>query len=97
MGLHYAGLATGLKRARQGDLDEAKHQMAAKRTVSDNDKGEDSVTHGPNFPSWTVAEARIYAAAKLGRCVLVLDDYVVDATAYLSEHVRSLWFCVLRC
>lgn len=29
-------------------------------------------------------------------CITVLDDYVVDATAYLSEHVRSLQY-IIRC
>ncbi|KAF7796575.1 hypothetical protein EIP86_007756 [Pleurotus ostreatoroseus] len=86
MGLHYMGLATSLKRARQEDLNEAKLHMAAKRDMPAEGKRQVTATRQPNSPSWTMEEARAYAAAKLGRCVLVLDDYVVDATTYLSEH-----------
>lgn len=96
MCFHYLGLAKGLKRARQTDLDEAQHHMITKQTLSDSDKSQDAPTYGLNVPSWTLAEARAYAAAKPGRCVLVVDDYVVDATAYLGEHVRSLRLSILR-
>ena len=89
MSLHYMGLATSLKRARQDDLNEAKLHMAAKRDMPDEDKRQVTATRQLSSPSWTMEETRAYAAAKLGRCVLVLDDYVVDATTYLSEHVRS--------
>ena len=88
MGLHYMGVATNLKRARQEDLNEAQLHMATKRDMPAEGKRQVTATSEPNSPSWTIEEARAYAAAKLGRCVLVLDDYVVDATTYLSEHVR---------
>ena len=35
-------------------------------------------------------EARAYAVANPGRCVLIVNDCCVDATAYLSEHVRLI-------
>lgn len=39
--------------------------------------------------SWTKEELTKYATAK-GRCVLLLRGYAVDATEYMTEHVRLL-------
>ena len=36
---------------------------------------------------WTLEEAHACAAAS-GRCLVVIDGFVVDVTDYLKEHVR---------
>ena len=43
-----------------------------------------------NLPVWTVAQSRTYVASKAGRCVLILEDLVVDATSYMNEHVSTV-------
>ncbi|KAF7796574.1 hypothetical protein EIP86_007755 [Pleurotus ostreatoroseus] len=85
LGLHYFSLATNLKRARQIDLDEAKRLMSAKQNGSARIE-KDAANPRMNVPSWTMDEARAYAVANPGRCVLIVNDCCVDATAYLSEH-----------
>jgi len=37
---------------------------------------------------WDLQRALHYAKAVPGRCVLVIDGYVVDATKFMGEHVR---------
>lgn len=44
---------------------------------------------------WGFEELRGYLKAKPGRCVLLLDGMVVDATSYLGEHVRILMLMFL--
>lgn len=81
-------------------MDEAKNHMEAKRSMFDGDeKNLDISTYESNtqIPSWTLEETRTYAAAKPGRCVVVLDNRAVDVTTYLSEHVRRVYTqCSIR-
>lgn len=75
-------------------MDEAKSHMEAKRNMSDGgEKNLDIPTYESDTQilSWTVEETRTYAAAKPGRCVVVLDNRAVDVTTYLSEHVSRVY------
>jgi cytochrome b involved in lipid metabolism len=38
--------------------------------------------------SWNIAEVFDYIAEDKERCVLVINGYVVDATTYMTAHVR---------
>lgn len=39
---------------------------------------------------WGADEVELFSRGKPGRCVLLLDGFVVDSTSYLSEHVCHL-------
>lgn len=39
---------------------------------------------------WTVEEAYVYAVSSLARCLIVIDNFVVDVTEYLKEHVSQV-------
>ena len=41
-------------------------------------------------PVWNEDDLRKYVNAKPGRCVVILDGYVIDVTRYLGEHVGIL-------
>ncbi len=45
---------------------------------------EDDHWDGPN---WTIDDVQLYIQGTLGRCVLLIDDFVIDATSYMGEHV----------
>lgn len=87
-GLHYLGLVTSVRRARPGDIDEARHYMRQKAL------GRETTTAEPAEPwngdEWTVKEAQVYAASNPGRCLIVIDSFIVDATEYLKEHVSQV-------
>lgn len=84
---HTFGLASGLRRVRETDMLEAKRHMA-------------HAHHHHALPAlsdiaavwvgdvWGVDALREYIRGKPGRCVLLLDGLLVDATSYLGEHVR---------
>jgi stearoyl-CoA desaturase (Delta-9 desaturase) len=40
-------------------------------------------------PSWSTDEVEKYVRGKPGRCVVLVDGFIVDATEYLGEHVRA--------
>ncbi|KAF5353846.1 hypothetical protein D9758_010555 [Tetrapyrgos nigripes] len=137
--LHYCGLITGLRRAREKDVNEARSYMTYKETYgvpppedseeedfefssvdhsgtqSDGDSasshdeeasgsgsasGSSSRSSGSStstmrtrssngrgkWPMWTMKDVEEYVDAKQGRCVLVIGEWVVDATSYLGEH-----------
>ncbi|KAF5353664.1 hypothetical protein D9758_008688 [Tetrapyrgos nigripes] len=131
--LHYCGLITGLRRAREKDVNEARSYMTYKETYGvpppedsdDEDFGFSSVddsgtqsdgdsssshdgessgsgsgssssststmrTRSSNgrgkWQMWTMKDVEEYVDAKQGRCVLLIGEWVVDATSYLGEH-----------
>lgn len=91
LALHFLGLATSLRRARDKDLNEAKTHMLIKSGVVscfDDEEGEDNDSQ---YPCWTIEEAQKYADSKAGSCIVVIDRYVVDATTYMGEHVRRFF------
>lgn len=74
----------GLRSVRDEDLKEAMQYMHFKDT------------HGVPPPQteapwdkqiWDLPQAHEYIESKPGRCVVVIDDYFVDVSAYLGEHV----------
>jgi stearoyl-CoA desaturase (Delta-9 desaturase) len=81
------GLVTGLRQAREEDISSARWHMDAK-THSHGSHG-----HGLEFPEtsvadMTLAEVQAYIERQGSRHVLLIDGWVVDATTYVSEHVR---------
>ncbi|CCL98134.1 uncharacterized protein FIBRA_00128 [Fibroporia radiculosa] len=88
--LRLTGLASGLKQARPSDISEAQdymlHKVSAEEYV-DSSKGEKS-TDDWEGDRWTFAEVKshVEAARLSGRCILIIDGYVIDATSYLGEH-----------
>lgn len=88
MALHRLGFAAGLRRAREGDLKEAKAYMHLKAhhqaPVEDDDTWDGEV--------WTLDQVEDYRKSSPGRCMLLVRGFVVDATAYLAEHVSLQCF-----
>ena len=84
LSLNTVGLATGLRRVRDKELDEARLYILNKQRST---AAEISAASFEQCPSWTLEKTREYAAAQPGRCVLVVNGLVIDATAYLGEHV----------
>lgn len=83
--LHATGFASGLRRARDRDVDEAKTYMLDKLHNGENVELADA-----QCPLWTFGQVRDFVAANPGRCVLVISGHVVDATGYLGEHVSPM-------
>ncbi|PBK76831.1 hypothetical protein ARMSODRAFT_948673 [Armillaria solidipes] len=82
IGLHKLGFATGLRRARKDDMLEAVEYMQHKYAYG-VPPAEDDHWDGPN---WTIDDVQSYIQGTLGRCVLLIDDFVIDATSYMGEH-----------
>ncbi|KAH9947108.1 fatty acid desaturase-domain-containing protein [Amylocystis lapponica] len=86
--LHALGLVSGLKRARNEDVYSAHAYMLQKERSSVPSEVV-MEEEGPwKGPTWTPDQVRTYvqAGGRGGRCVVVLDGFVVDITAYLAEH-----------
>ena len=86
--MHRLGYVKGLRRARDADLRAALAHMQLKghhhHETSDEEDEEPW-----NGPVWSVADLKDKASQ--GACLLVIEGYVVDATAYLGEHVSYLF------
>ncbi|KAJ3511348.1 hypothetical protein NLJ89_g4142 [Agrocybe chaxingu] len=80
--LHKLGLATSLRRVRSEDLGEALRYMH-KKTVLGIIEPEDDSWDGPE---WNIEQVKQFAQLKPGRCVVLINGFVVDATLYLGEH-----------
>ena len=92
LGLYYLGLATGLRRARKEDLEDAKLHMSSKGHHTVPVPPISSTTPAKHdHPTWTIEQARVYASSKVGICLLVLDGSILDVTTYLGEHVCSVY------
>lgn len=80
--LHRLGFATGLRRARQEDIADAKNYMHYKTKYgvcpSNTETWEGQV--------WNLEELKRYIRALPGQSVVIIDGYAVDATPYLAEH-----------
>ncbi|KAF9068664.1 hypothetical protein BDP27DRAFT_1223879 [Rhodocollybia butyracea] len=81
--LHSMGLVTGLRRARGIDIQEALAYMDHKSLhgVPPRDDEEDN-----EKCTWTVEEVKLYVRKQPGRCIVLVNGWIVDVTAYLSEH-----------
>jgi hypothetical protein len=44
-------------------------------------------TKEDNIPDWTLEQLEQYIYHNDGRCLVLLDGYIVDVTSYLVEHV----------
>ncbi|KAF5391852.1 hypothetical protein D9757_001813 [Collybiopsis confluens] len=90
--LHQLGLATGLRQARDADLKEALAYMNHKSLYGvppeEDDDERLSSDHLKNegCQYWTIDAARLYVKERPGRCVVLLNGWVLDVTAYLGEH-----------
>ncbi|KAJ7193290.1 hypothetical protein GGX14DRAFT_16256 [Mycena pura] len=81
--LYRLGLVNSLRSARDQDLKEAQEYM--------HFKGKHGVAPAPQDASWTgetwdMHRALEHIKSMPGSCVVVIDDYFVDVTAYLREH-----------
>lgn len=81
--LHYFGLASKLRRAKGEDIRGGLEYMRLK------DQGIEFSEEEDVLPNWTRTQLRDHVN-KGNSCLIMLDGYVVDATSYLSEHVRVL-------
>jgi stearoyl-CoA desaturase (Delta-9 desaturase) len=81
--LHHLGFATGLRRARQEDLAEAKDYMhyKSKHGVSPSN------TETWEGIVWNLEELDRHIRASPWKSVILIEGFAVDATSYLSEHV----------
>lgn len=86
MALHYFGFATGLRRARQEDLAEAKRYMRFKTTIGIAP----SNVEAWKGQVWNHEELDKYIQASPEKVVVLIDGFAIDVTLYLSEHV---WHC----
>ncbi|KAF8971683.1 hypothetical protein BDZ97DRAFT_2024637 [Flammula alnicola] len=82
LGLQKLGLASSLRRAREEDLVEAVRHMQKKEALGIVEP-EDNSWDGE---VWNLGRVKEYAEAKAGRCIVLIDGFVVDATQYLGEH-----------
>ncbi|KAH9486300.1 Acyl-CoA desaturase [Psilocybe cubensis] len=80
--LQQLGLVASLRRARKEDLDEAIHHMKKKASTG-VDEPEDRRWDGE---TWNNVQVVDFAKAKTGRCIVLIDGYAVDVTAYLGQH-----------
>jgi stearoyl-CoA desaturase (delta-9 desaturase) len=70
-----------LRRAKNSDLKEAIEYMRRKET------GVVEVEAGTwNGEVWNTGQVQEYVE-KLGKCVVMIDGFVVDVTSYLGDHV----------
>lgn len=83
LALQQLGLVVSLRRARKEDLVEALHHMKKKEStgvVEPEDNSWDGET-------WNILQVIEFAKAKTGRCIVLVDGFAVDVTAYLGQHV----------
>ncbi|KAF9041780.1 hypothetical protein BDZ89DRAFT_1100041 [Hymenopellis radicata] len=80
--LSKSGLATGLRRARPIDMKEAVSYMKHKRSHGYAEETEE-LWEGPH---WNLAQVEAFVQESPGRCIILIDDFVVDATGYMREH-----------
>jgi stearoyl-CoA desaturase (delta-9 desaturase) len=45
---------------------------------------------------WNLDELEKYVQASPGKCIILIEGFAVNATSYLTEHVRHHSFCVLH-
>ncbi|KAI9569458.1 hypothetical protein HD554DRAFT_2020584 [Boletus coccyginus] len=85
-GLHYLGLVTSIRQARQEDIDEARHYMKQKALRLGKEMTTTEADEPWSGKEWTIEEAHVYAVSSLARCSIVIDSFVVDVIEYLKEH-----------
>ncbi|KIL00840.1 hypothetical protein PAXRUDRAFT_790237 [Paxillus rubicundulus Ve08.2h10] len=82
--LYHFGLVSSVRRARPQDIKEAKRFMNQKtHNRNTMTTGTDKAWGGPE---WRIEETEVYAASVPEKCIVVIEGFVVDVTAYLKEH-----------
>ena len=86
--MHRLGLVYGLRRAKQEDVSDAARYMHEKHThgtlgESSTDESEDEW----QGEIWDMDRLEECQQDKPGKCVVLLDGFVLDVTSYLGEHV----------
>lgn len=76
------GLVKSVRRARDSDIRAASNYMKLKQKV-----GAVSERRLWEGPFWRQEDFDDFIQAKGDRCLIVIDDIVVDVTSFLSEHV----------
>jgi cytochrome b involved in lipid metabolism len=88
------GLVTALRRAEEKDLLEAIRYMQEKEKAKLVDLDLDVDSWDGEF--WNIARVKEFTQRKTGRCFILINGFVVDATPYLGEHVSvNTW--VISC
>jgi stearoyl-CoA desaturase (Delta-9 desaturase) len=85
--LYKLGFVTSLRRARNGDLKEAIEYMHRKEILGVVEVETDTW----NGKVWNARQVQEYVG-KLGKCVVMIDGFVVDVTSYLGDHVSKVTF-----
>ncbi|KAA1471400.1 hypothetical protein DENSPDRAFT_776372 [Dentipellis sp. KUC8613] len=91
LALHRLGLATGLRRARALDITDARSHMRQKQA---HGAPEEPLAADWDGPTWGVEQVRAYVRAGGNgdgtgngpACVVLVDGFAVDVTAYMGEH-----------
>lgn len=87
---HRFGLASGLRRAHERDVKEAKTFMANKANHGHtHNTSEDEDLEEWDGEIWGKGKLEEYVQSKPGRCLVLIRGFVVDATSYLGEHVST--------
>ena len=87
LALYKFGLVTSLRRARNDDLKEAKEYMHRKEILGVVEVETDA-WYGE---IWNARQVQEYVE-KQGKCVVMIDDFIVDVTSYLGDHVSRVTF-----
>ncbi|KAJ7161251.1 hypothetical protein C8R43DRAFT_880841 [Mycena crocata] len=83
LALSRLGLVSGLRSVREKDMKEALEYMQFKEKHGVAPSIEDASWEGE---IWDIPRAHDYIKSKPGSCVVLIEDYFVDVTAYLGEH-----------
>jgi len=86
LGLHKLGFVYSLRTAREVDIEDAREYMHEKDHHHMHDKEGEADGAEWTGEVWSREDMERYVEEKPERCVLVLDGFLVDATAYMKEH-----------
>lgn len=79
---------TSLRRARLEDMQEARLHMITK-TKNSHRMQEPHALETWKGDLWTRADVKQRLLENPGACLLLLDDFIIDATGYMREHVGA--------
>ncbi|KIJ66509.1 hypothetical protein HYDPIDRAFT_151085 [Hydnomerulius pinastri MD-312] len=82
--LYRLGLVKTVRRARPEDIKEAKQYMHQKTHQQNQETAQQSSDWSGS--EWSIEGALEYMACNPGKCMVVVDGFVVDVTGYLREH-----------
>lgn len=85
--MYKAGLVSSLQRARETDIQEAKAYIQNKASgKGEADKETEEQWTGKQ---WCVKDVQAALYSNPLDCLVLIDNFVVDVTAYLGEHVST--------